>query len=262
MDVVDLRTFYNQPLGRLARRLIGLQIARHLGTPDGLAVAGIGFATPYLRPFKEPAERILALMPAAQGVLHWPPEGRIVSALVHDGDLPLPDNSIDRIIAVHALEMAHAPDDALREFRRVLMPGGRLVLVVPNRRGLWARFDNTPFGHGRPFSRSQLSALLQAAMLTPEAWSETLYAPPLGQGAFLKAAGFIERLGRAISMPVGGVLIVDASKQVYQKVAPQKRERLAVRIAPVLTPRPATRVRPVSTFISVAEQTWPVTQTD
>ena len=39
---------------------------------------------------------------------------------------------------------------------RVLAPSGR-VIVVPNRRGPWARADNTPFGHGRPYSRSQIT---------------------------------------------------------------------------------------------------------
>ncbi len=242
MDVVDLRTFYNQELGQLVRRQVGDQIQRLIGPVSGLAVAGIGFATPYLRPFKPDAERVLALMPAAQGVLHWPPEGRFASTLVHDDALPLPDTCIDKLICVHALEMTESADDHLREIWRVLMPGGRLILVVPNRRGLWARFDNTPFGHGRPFSRSQIAQLLQGALLTPESWSETLYVPPIARRSVLRAAGFFEKVGRGFPIPVGGVLIVEASKQIYQRAAQQARRRFSVRIAPVLNPRPATRV--------------------
>ena len=54
-------------------------------------------------------------------------------------DLPLPDLSVDRIVLVHALEMSDDAPSLVREIWRVLAPGGRLLLVIPNRRGLWAR---------------------------------------------------------------------------------------------------------------------------
>ena len=66
--------------------------------------------------------------------------------------------AVDRVLLVHALEMAHDPGALLREVWRVLAAGGRLLAVVPNRRGLWARMDTTPFGHGRPYSRTQINA--------------------------------------------------------------------------------------------------------
>ncbi|MCB1491281.1 MAG: methyltransferase domain-containing protein [Rhodobiaceae bacterium] len=255
MDVVDLRTFYNQPLGQLARRLVGDEIGHGMGSVSGQRIAGIGFATPYLRPFLGRAERVFAMMPARQGVLHWPPEGPFVSALVDECALPLPDSSVDLVIAVHALEMSLSPEEHLSEIRRVLVPGGRLVLVVPNRRGLWARFDNTPFGHGRPYSRGQVSRLLQDALMTPESSSETLYTPPIGRASVMRSANFFERAGRSFSMPVGGILVVVASKQIYQQVEAKKKSRFAVRIAPVLVPKPATR-------ISAAIRTLPATRRD
>ena len=54
---------------------------------------------------------------------------------------------------------------------RVLAPEGRLLLIVPNRRGVWARLDTTPFGHGRPYSRGQLERLLTDALFTPIEWT-------------------------------------------------------------------------------------------
>jgi alpha-ketoglutarate-dependent 2,4-dichlorophenoxyacetate dioxygenase len=51
------------------------------------------------------------------------------------------------------------------------MPEGRLLLIVPNRRGIWARLDSTPFGHGRPYSRGQLERLLGDALFTPLEWT-------------------------------------------------------------------------------------------
>src|SRR5664279_2649525 len=98
-----------------------------------------------------------------------------LSALVDENELPLPDNAVDRVLLVHALEMTHDPAVLLREAWRVLAAGGRLLVVVPNRRGLWARMDTTPFGHGRPYSRSQINQLLRETWFTPTGWSEALY---------------------------------------------------------------------------------------
>ena len=84
-----------------------------------------------------------------------------LAALTDEFALPLADAAVDRVLLVHALEMSHEADALLREVWRVLASGGRLLAVVPNRRGLWARMDTTPFGHGRPCSRSQIVQVLR-----------------------------------------------------------------------------------------------------
>lgn len=161
LDVVDLRNFYSQRLGTVARRFVGRGIRTRWPNEHGQRVLGIGYATPYLGLFREEAERCLAFMPAAQGVVKWPSREPALAALVDEYDLPLPDAAVDRVLLVHALEMSSDPISLLREAWRVLAPGGRLLAVVPNRRGLWARMDTTPFGHGRPYSRSQITNLLR-----------------------------------------------------------------------------------------------------
>ena len=150
IDVVDLRNFYAQRLGAVARHFVGRGIRQRWSDTRGLRVLGIGYATPYLGLFREEAERCLAFMPAAQGVVKWPTMRPALSSLVEELDLPLPDAAVDRVLLVHALEMSHDPTALLREIWRVLAPSGQLLAVVPNRRGLWARMDTTPFGHGRP----------------------------------------------------------------------------------------------------------------
>ena len=64
MDVVDLRNFYAQHLGVVARRFIGRGIRARWNDARALRVLGIGYATPYLGLFRGEAERCLALMPA------------------------------------------------------------------------------------------------------------------------------------------------------------------------------------------------------
>ena len=93
-DVVDLRNFYAQRLGVAARRFIGRGIRALLADTRGMRVLGIGYATPYLGLFREEAERCLAFMPAAQGVLKWPSTRPTLAALVDELDLPLPDAAV------------------------------------------------------------------------------------------------------------------------------------------------------------------------
>ena len=247
LDVVDLRNFYNTPLGAVVRRLIGVKIRSRWGDTTGKRVAGIGFAAPYLSVFQGEAERVFALMPASQGVIEWPAGGPFAAALVEETELPLPDSSIDRVLAVHLLEEADSALDTLREIWRILAPGGTVLIVAPNRRGVWARSDATPFGHGRPFSRAQLTQLLRNALFSPVGWSEALYLPPSRRAFIMKSAVAFERLGARLSLPFAGVHVVEASKQVFRPVAIKAR-RSAMRFSPVLMPSAAAgRAMPRST---------------
>lgn len=239
IDVVDLRDFYAKRLGTVARRFVGRAIRARWTDVHGLRVMGIGYPTPYLGLFREEAERCFAFMPAAQGVVKWPSNRPTLSALVDEHALALPDAAVDRVLLVHALEMSHQPAAVLREVWRVLSAGGRLLAVVPNRRGLWARMDTTPFGHGRPYSRPQITQLLRDAWFTPTAWIEALYVPPIERGWFLRSAVAWERAGASISAPFAGVHIVEATKQVYRAV-PAKRAKthLVPTLEPALAPSP------------------------
>src|SRR3954468_22486642 len=182
IDVVDLREFYSRRLGIVARQMINRGIRERWPNADGQRVLGIGYPTPYLGLFREDAERCLAFMPAAQGVLKWPTGRPALATLVDQYSLPLPDAAVDRILLVHALEMSDDPAGLLREVWRVLAPSGRVIAVIPNRRGVWTRTDNTPFGHGRPYSRSQITQLLRQTWFTPTSWGEALFMPPVGGG--------------------------------------------------------------------------------
>ena len=245
IDVVDLRDFYSQGLGIVARRFIRRGIrARWSDDIQGLRVAGIGYPTPYLGLFREEAERCLAFMPAAQGVVKWPSAQPSLTALVDETNLPLPDGALDRVLLIHALEMTDNPLALLREVWRVLAPHGRLLAVTPNRRGLWARTDTTPFGHGRPYSRAQINKILRETLFTPNGWGEALYVPPIARGWFLRMAVAWERAGATISAPFAGVHIVEATKQVYRAIpARREKRRLVPAMEPSFAPGNAARSR-------------------
>ena len=238
IDVVDLRNFYGHRLGTVARHFVGRGIRRRWTDTAGLRLLGVGYATPYLGLFREEAERCLAFMPAAQGVVKWPSTHPTLSALVEALDLPLPDAAIDRVLLVHGLEMSQDAAALLREIWRVLAAGGQLLAVVPNRRGVWARMDNNPFGHGRPYSRSQITSLLRETWFTPIAWGEALYVPPIERGWFLRSAAAWERVGALLPGPFAGVHIVEATKQVYRALPARPKRKLVPELPPVLAPSP------------------------
>lgn len=231
-DVVDLREFYESGLGQVARRMIRRRIRLMWPDVTGQVVLGVGYPTPFLRPFREEAERIIAVMPARQGVMRWPPGGLGATVLAEDTELPLPDVSVDRIILAHGLEATENLAGLMRECWRVLASGGRLLAIVPNRRGIWARLDRTPFGHGRPYSASQLSRMLREHLFVPERASGALYIPPLKARFLLGAAPAWEELGSRWFEAFSGVVMIEASKQLYQ-VSSAKRKR---RHRPVLLP--------------------------
>lgn len=233
LDVVDLRSFYGSPLGEVARRTIGQIIRQRFSNCAGYSVLGVGYATPYLGVFRDEATRVLAFMPAEQGVVNWPSSGRSASALVEPTMMPLPDASIDRAIIVHSLELAKEPRDLLTEIWRVLTPGGRVLVIAPSRSGLWARMDATPFGHGQPYSLGQLRELMRETLFSPTHWAEALYAPPFKRRTLLHSAAMFEHVGAYLSLPGAGVLIVEATKQLYRPIGVRKAVQRAI---PVFEP--------------------------
>ena len=236
LDVIDLQAFYASPVGQVARRILSARLRSIWPDLRGFSLAGIGYANAYLAMFRDEAERTIALMPATQGVTIWPRTGPSASALVDPFLLPLGDASLDRLIIVHALEVCGNPRDLLTEVWQTLKPGGRIIVIAPNRRGLWARLDTTPFGQGQPFSRAQLTGLLREALFTPELWTEALFVPPLDRGLILRSAVAFERTGHALSLPFAGIHLIEAVKQVY-RVLPVSRPRASrARFVPTLAP--------------------------
>jgi SAM-dependent methyltransferase len=143
----------------------------------------------------------------------------------------------DRVLAVHALEEADDPAAVLAEIGRVMAPTGRLIVAVASRDGVWAGAESTPFGHGRPFSRSQLERLIRDAELEPAGWTRALYAPPLPMAAGW-AEGF-EQVGARLWPRFAGLILMEAVKQTFAVKPRGHRARVRVFAPGVLAPSPA-----------------------
>jgi SAM-dependent methyltransferase len=208
-------------------------------TARGLDVLGVGYATPYLEPFEAMARRVVAAMPAQQGVELWPAGEPNRACLSGEVSLPFPNALFDRVLLVHALEESDQPAALLAEVRRVLAPSGRVIVVVANRRGVWARAESTPFGHGRPFTRSQLEEVVREAGLEPEAWSRALYVPP--HPIFAEYADVFEPLGARLWSPMSGLILFEAVKQTFA-VKPKGAKAPAL-VRPSIRPVPVGATR-------------------
>ncbi len=228
LDVLDLRQFYYRTrLGRIAQKAVRDQMLALWPEAKGQTVLGFGFAVPLLRPYLADARRVIGLMPAEQGVMPWPSGLDNVSVLCREGLWPIQTGFADKLVCLHGLETSEHPSAVLEECARVLGPGGRALFIVPNRSGMWARRDATPFGFGRPYTLSQLEAQLKRHDFVPERHSAALFAPPSHRRAILKSAEMVEKLGRKLSSYyAGGVILVEASKQVYAPTRPGLAERV------------------------------------
>lgn len=235
-DVIALRSFYRRPPGSAAAGLLARRVRMLWPSLAGQHLAGIGFATPLLDLLGDDMASRVALMPAAQGVMHWPDHAHNVAALVEEQALPLPDGAFDRVILMHAVELADNLRELLQETWRILAPGGRLIAIVPRRRGLWSGSESTPFGSGRPFSRHQLAGLLADHLLPVTRTAGSLYLPPLLARSGPRALVLAERFLAPTLPGLGGILIVESEKQVYRPVLVGGR-KLARRPALVGKPR-------------------------
>ena len=240
-DVTELMEFYERPLGAVVRRILSHQIRTRWPRLSGSTLVGLGFPTPLLGSFRGEAARVMAFMSFTQGGVVWPHVGPVRSVVVEEQQLPLPDNSVDHFLAVHCLEASENARLLLREIWRVLKPEGRLMIIVPNRRGVWARLDTTPFGHGRPYSSNQLERLLAEALFTPIDWSTALYLPPVDQRLVLRSALTLERIGKRISPAFAGVNIVEARKEL---IAPYRTAVPAPALGALVPNRGTAKMRP------------------
>jgi SAM-dependent methyltransferase len=223
--------FYATARGAVAARLLRERLLTLWPDLCGQSVLGVGYAAPYLRLWRERAARCIALTPAQVGVARWPPGAPNLTCTAEEDALPFPDLCFDRILLIHGLEAADNARRMLREIWRVLRDDGVLLVVAPNRRGLWGHVESTPFGHGQPYSAGQIGRLLASSLFRVERRETALFVPPTNIRLLLRAAPLIERVGHRMLPRLAGVTLTEAVKDLYAAVpvraVPRRRLVLA-----------------------------------
>ena len=248
-DVIALRDFYKTPLGQHVAGQMQSHLARFWHVDASSCNVMVGYGIGWLQSAScdhTVPTNLFTLMPARLGVISWPESGPGCSSLVDNHGLPLPDVHIDRLLLAHALEFDVDPGRLLDECWRVLDGAGKLLVVVPNRRGLWARLEHVPFGHGRPYSSRQLCQLLKTHGFVPKRTYRAVCLPPLHNRAMMRFATTIERLGQRWWPALGGVLLVEAEKKLYAAAGNTiKLRRRRAGTAPALVSSRVARVKDV-----------------
>nr|WP_267298687.1 class I SAM-dependent methyltransferase [Neokomagataea thailandica] len=205
----DTTAFYNTPIGQRVQTLI----QRHLNSlhlPPCSRAIGIGDASPYASSL--PEHTILA-RPAHS--FHNKTSQR--ECVVDTTRLPFDDCSVPLIFAIHALEFAPSPPELLRALWKALTDDGYLILIVPNRSGLWAHSDRTPFGHGTPFSTGQIQKLLTQSLFKTDVKRSALITPP----CLLKHSSgrLFERFAAYLPSTLAGLHLLVVRKNLYAGLA-------------------------------------------
>ncbi|MBF0285920.1 MAG: methyltransferase domain-containing protein [Magnetococcales bacterium] len=214
VDAVRLQSWYATPQGRTTAEVIGQALTPWLEGAPVVRTLGFGFPQPYMDLMGGWSGQLLGAAPAEMGVARWPSEGLNRFALVRPDALPFDSCLFDRVLMIHLLERVEALKATLRESWRVLKPGGRLMVVVPNRGGWWARRDSTPFGWGRSFSPWQLREMLQDSFFIPRQSRYALFTPPFTGRWLWESSAAWEKAGDRWFPLVGGVILCDAEKVV------------------------------------------------
>jgi SAM-dependent methyltransferase len=214
-DAHTAAEFYRSAQGAVTARLLRERLLALWPDLSGQSVLGIGYTAPYLRLWREQASHCIAVTPAQMGATRWPQGSPVLSCTAEEDALPFPDLTFGRVLLVHGLEGADNARRMLREVWRVLKDDGCLIVVAPNRAGIWAYRETTPFGHGQPYSPGQIGRLLAGALFRVERRDTALWMPPLRMRLVLRGAGLFERAGRRAMPGLAGVTITEAVKDVY-----------------------------------------------
>lgn len=225
-SVQKLEQFYASRLGGAAQAMVLRRLQSLWPGLDGLDVLGYGYGIPYLHGYHKSARSIVYAMPPGQGAARQMSARGNVSVLTPDHELPFEPGVFDRVLVAHGLEETPHMQPLLDELWRVMKPEGRIVIVAANRAGLWARSDKTPFGAGRPFSRTQLSDALKSSGFVTLVRSGALYCPPVNKMCGPNMAGGFEKFGETVWPGFSGLVLVEAVKRLYAGRETRARKRL------------------------------------
>jgi ubiquinone/menaquinone biosynthesis C-methylase UbiE len=224
MNIIDFKEFYKTLLGSVLQAEITAIIQKiwpNFNDPLieknqriclSACAIGFGYTTPYLTNIA----KHIAFYPGTMGGSSWPDGVESRSVLVDPELLPLPDRCLDKLLVVHALEHCSNPKIFLTECYRVLAPEGKLLIIAPNRRSLWAHLDCSPLGHGQPYTMTQLSKRLNEASFSPKQSLRGLYTPPHNSDFFISFCKLFETIGPLVAPKFSGIIAIEAEKSTNE----------------------------------------------
>jgi SAM-dependent methyltransferase len=173
--------------------------------------------------------------------------------IADDEELPFETDSVDVVVALHALDLSAQPHQVLREIHRVLTPHGHLLLVGLNPRSMlggWRRihgiFHRSRWRDLAFLSAGKIEDWLTLLDFNTESPRHKLPLPSLGEG---RMARWIQRLDQRLvswNTPLGSVYLIQANKMVRGHLHAAPLRRRSAQLIPISVARPvAGKLRPV-----------------
>jgi len=250
INVTQLENFYSgTELGQTVSQSLANQINLVWPDPVGGTVVGYGFASPVLNRFIAQNERVINLIPQQLGINYWPSNQANKNVQTIESNWPLPSSGIERVVIMHGLEISNNYSNPLNECWRILAPEGQLILVVPNKIGLFSSNKAVPFNcswKSSGFTLKKVRQLLINHKFQVMDHYPALFAPLGAKGISGQLTRFFESACRSYSMNLGSVIIVVARKRIFLRQNPGIGEAVKSGIeilkgAKVPNPKPATR---------------------
>ena len=212
-----LDAFYTSRIGCVCTELIGQRIFDLWGACQDLRLLGLGYPAPLLARWESTTQSCVGAAPEAYSEARFDQVRGQSLCHINDHRLPFREAVFDRILLIHALEEAENPRQLLREVWRVLAPEGRVLVATANRKSLWSLDESKPLGHGRPWTRNQLTRFLNDSLFQVTASTTAIHMPPLNWPLITAAATSWERAGEALLPGFGGVVLVEATKHLHAR---------------------------------------------
>ncbi|MBI5971155.1 MAG: class I SAM-dependent methyltransferase [Deltaproteobacteria bacterium] len=221
----DYDSWYLTPLGRVSDAIEKSHILALAGVMPGEkafdAGCGTGIYTielakrgAYTAGFDNSLDMLLSAKAKAEK------EGLTINFLAADATgLPFKDGSFDIALSVGMLCFIADMDGALLEMKRVLRPGGRIVIGVLNKWSPWALlrrikglFKETVYDRARNVSPPQLKRALITAGFDAVEIRTCLFFLPVNSSLYLKLAKFCEIPAGFLSPYTGAFIAASAKK--------------------------------------------------
>ena len=221
-NVDKLIKFYDSFLGKAAVQLIEARLKNTFQDTMNLKILGIGYPVPWIENFSVIARDLFLGTPSEFNDFKWSRNMLNQSFVFDHISLPIPDFYFDKVFICHLIEISSEVEKLISEIWRILDGQGKLILILPNRLGLWSRNENNPFGQGTPFSSFQIVSLLSQNGFKNIKINFSLYFPPVENKIVLNNADKFEFIMSKIFPSMGGIMIVEATKSIYAIPKPKK----------------------------------------
>lgn len=207
MDLKFIDNFYQSDLGRYVSSVITDKISSMRS--DETAVCSVG-----AYPFMPDGDHVFFQTYSDPSFIPEKVQGSMIQTSRHQW--PYRAESVDMVVMAHDFEFAEERLFYMREAWRVLKGEGRLIIVLPNRKGRWIQSDQTPFGYGHMCHLGSIFDMCQRAHFKVDQIYPTLFFPPTEpqtrMGQITRRC--VDRVGEYCGL-TPGVRVLELSKHIY-----------------------------------------------